>query len=278
MKRKGSIPCAQSGIYLDECRLIDYNELAILRADEGNAVQGLGHSPLQRFAAIVAAGLLLGAGELRLAAQVAAGPTAAGPAAAGQATAPSSVERRVYEGVASWRGKTIGTLILLEGTADSARGWIRLNTYLPLDSGKLTRNGAEFRSGANTYSIDELETRMTYSGPEGEGRRRITRLTRWTGAIYELLEATEQKPAVAKMEAVGRNREMQYGTPSLWKQQGPPFEKFPRLDEVLSKEVTVWVGEADLRYGRLVVVEEPAGMNIPLKAPKKEEKKEDKKK
>ena len=69
----------------------------------------------------------------------------------------AAVERRVYEGVASWRGKTIGTLILLEGNAESARGWIRLNTYLPIDSGKLTKNGAEFRSGANTYTIDDIE-------------------------------------------------------------------------------------------------------------------------
>lgn len=189
----------------------------------------------------------------------------------------SGIERRVYEGVASWRGKTIGTLILIEGNAESAKGWIRLNTYLPIDSGKLTKNGVEFRSGANTYAIDDIEKRMTYSGPEGEGRRLATRLTRFTGTIHELLEATNEKPAVAKMEVSGRNRELIYGAPSLWKQQGPPFEKFPRLEEVLSKEVSLWVADVDLRQGRVVVVEEPAGMDIPLKAPKQEKKKDDKK-
>ena len=211
-----------------------------------------------------------------LAASIAANLVAAQESTA-LADTPPVVERRVYEGVASWRGKTIGTLILIEGTADSAHGWIRLSTYLPIDSGKLTKNGAEFRSGANSYSIDETEKRITYSGPEGEGRRLVTRLTRWTGTIHELLEATQEKPAVAKMEVSGRDRQMNYGSPSLWKVQGPPFERFPRLEDLLSKEVSVWVGDADLRYGRLVVIEEPEGMNIPLKAPKKEEKKDDKK-
>lgn len=188
------------------------------------------------------------------------------------------MERRVYEGVASWRGKTIGTLILLEGDADSARGWIRLNSFVPIDSGKLTRNGAEFRAGSNTYTIDEIEKRMTYSGPEGEGRRLALRLTRFTGVIHELHEATREKPAVAKIEVSGRDRELAYGTPGLWKRQGPPFEKFQRLEEFLSKQVSLWVADVDLRYGRLVVVEEPQGMDIPLKAPKQDKKQDDKKK
>jgi hypothetical protein len=190
----------------------------------------------------------------------------------------AALERRVYEGVASWRGKTIGTLILLEGNADSAHGWIRLNTYIPIESGKLSKGAAEFRAGGNTYSIDEIEKRMTYSGPEGEGRRLITPLVRWTGVIHELLEQTQTKPAEAKIEVAGRTRTMAYGTPSLWKQQGPPFEKFPRLEELLSKEVSVWVADADLRNGRLVVIEEPAGMDIPLKAPKVDKKKNNRKK
>lgn len=203
---------------------------------------------------------------------MAAGIFAAGVCAAAQS--PAQAERRVYEGVASWRQKTIGTLILIEGDATSARGWIRLNTYLPIDSGSLSKNGAEFRSGQNAYRIDEVRERITYSGPEGEGTRLVQRLTAWTGHIHELLEATERKPAVAKIEVAGRSRELIYGSPSLWKQQGPPFERFPRLDELLSTEITVWVGEAGLRSGRLVVVEEPAGMNIPLKAPKKDDKKD----
>jgi hypothetical protein len=214
---------------------------------------------------------------LLLAVQVHALPLFAAQQASSMQTGmpPAPPERRVYEGVASWRGKTIGTLILLEGNEESAHGWIRLNSYLPIESGKLTKNGAEFRAGGNNYSIDDVEKRMTYSGPEGEGRRLVTRLTRWTGTIHELLEATQEKPAVAKMEVSGRNRQMNYGAPALWKQQEPPFEKFSRLEDVLSKEVSVWVADADLRNGRLVVIEEPQGMNIPLKAPKQEKKKED---
>ena len=229
--------------------------------------------------AIIAASLsacLAGGLTTRAAAQAPSdNPAQTAPAA--PAFQPTRAERRVYEGVASWRKQTIGTLILIEGDSTSARGWIRLSTYIPIDSGSLTRSGAEFRAGGSTYQIDESESKIIYSGPDGEGRRLVKRLTLWTGPIHELLEATERRAAVAKIEVSGRNREMQYGTPSLWKQQGPPFEKFPRLEEVLSKEVSVWVGEADLRYGRLVVVEEPAGMDIPLKPPKKEEKKEDKK-
>jgi len=90
------------------------------------------------------------------------------------------------------------------------------------------------------------------------------------GPLAELLEATRATgAAVAAVEVRGRRRELRYGRPALWKQKGPPFEAFSRLEELLGKEISVWAASADDRIGRLIVVEEPSGMDIPLKAPKK---------
>ena len=71
------------------------------------------------------------------------------------------------------------------------------------------------------------------------------------------------------MEVRGRRRELLYGRPALWKQNAAPFKNFSRLEELMGKEISVWVADVKERSGRLVVVEEPAGMDIPLKAPKK---------
>ena len=80
------------------------------------------------------------------------------------------------------------------------------------------------------------------------------------------------------MDVAGRRWDLRVGRPALWKQGGPPFETFDRLEEVLGKEISVWVADADARTGRIVAIEEPTGMDIPLKAPKKpKDKKEEKK-
>lgn len=178
-------------------------------------------------------------------------------------------ERRAYEGVVSWKKATIGTLILVEMDGEKLSGWMRLNTPVAIEGGSRVPDGIEFRSAGNTYRIDERRGRIIYSGPQGEGDRYVTSLTRLTGRLEELIEATEDSPRIAAIEVLGRRRELAYGAPALWKRQGPPFEKFERLEELLGREITVWAADAGLRSGRIVAIEEPEGMDIPLKAPKK---------
>ena len=133
----------------------------------------------------------------------------------------------------------------------------------------MVEDGIEFRSAGNTYRIDSRRGRINYSGPQGEGDRYITLLTRWTGRLEELLEEIESEPRIAILEVDGRRRNLRYGTPTLWKRQGAPFEKFERLEDLLGHEISVWIADANLREGRIVAIEEPEGMDIPLKAPKK---------
>jgi len=178
-------------------------------------------------------------------------------------------ERRVYEGVVSWKQATIGTVIMLDIHDNSISGWMRIDKPVAVDSGSVTADGVEFRSAGNSYRIDERRGRIIYSGPQGDGDRYITGLTRFTGRLEELVEETEKSPRIATIEVNGRRRDLRYGAPTLWKQSGPPFEKFERLEELLGKEVSIWAAEADLRSGRIVVIEEPEGMDIPLKPPKK---------
>ncbi len=187
-------------------------------------------------------------------------------------------ERRAYEGVVSWKGKTIGTVILVEIDSNRAvSGWIRLGKLQPIEQGSVVDDGVEFRAAGNTYRIDERRGRIAYSGPDGDGDRLLKSLTRLTGSLRELVEETQESQGpTAALEVNGRRRELHYGAPALWKNQGQPFENFTRLEELIGKDLSLWVADADLRTGRIVVVEEPEGMDIPLKAPKKP--KEDKKK
>ena len=188
-------------------------------------------------------------------------------------------ERRVYEGVVDLKGKTIGTLILLEAGGDSLQGWIRMEKFVPIEGGSVSDTGAEFRAAGSRYEIDERKGRISYSGPDGEGSRYVTRLSRLTGLFDELSEESHFSGVnIAAMEVNGRRRDLRVGRPALWKRIGPPFETFERVEELLGKQVSVWVADANARTGRIVAVEEPAGMDIPLKAPKKpKDKKQEKK-
>jgi hypothetical protein len=197
-------------------------------------------------------------------------------ATVGLAQTTAAQERRVYEGVVSWKNGTIGTVIMADIADGKISGWLRLEKPVAIDGGTVLEDGIEFQSSGNTYRIDERRNRIIYSGPQGQGNRYITRLTRLTGRLEELLEATERLPPVAVLEVLGRRRELRYGTPALWKNAAPPFEKFDRLEALLGEEISVWVAEADLRSGRIVVIEEPTGMDIPLKPPKEDKSKEEK--
>ena len=185
-------------------------------------------------------------------------------------------ERRAYEGVVSWKKATIGTVIMVEIQDNKISGWLRLEKPVAIDGGSVLVDGIEFQSAGNTYRIDEGRGRIIYSGPQGDGDRYITGLTQLTGRLAELLEETESSPRIATVEVRGRRHDLRYGTPDLWKNNAPPFEKFERLEDLLGKEISVWVADAGLRSGRLVVIEEPEGVDIPLKAPKKDKSKEKK--
>ncbi len=181
-----------------------------------------------------------------------------------------SQDRKVYEGVVGLKKKTIGTTILLEITGTSIGGWMRLEELIPIEGGTVSENFTEFRAGGNSYKIDERRRRIAYSGPDGSGDRLITPLSSVTGVIDEWIEGTRFSGGdVIRIEVRGRRRDFRVGRPSLWKRQGPPFETFSRVEDLVGTELTVWVAGLGNRGGAIVVLEEPEGMNIPLKAPKK---------
>jgi hypothetical protein len=183
-------------------------------------------------------------------------------------------ERRGYEGVVGLKGKTIGTLILLDSSGSSLQGWMRLDKFAPIEGGSILEHGVEFRAAGNRYEIDERRGRITYSGPDGEGSRYIKRLERHTGRFEELGDDRGFSGVkIATVLVNGRPRNLRVGRPALWKQAEAPFETFERIEELLGKEISVWLADADSRTGRVVAVEEPEGMNIPLKKPKEEKKK-----
>ena len=176
--------------------------------------------------------------------------------------------RRVYEGVVSVKQKPIGTVILLEINGSKVSGWIRLDKFASIDGGTVAENSVEFRSGENTYKIDERKGRIVYSGPDGSGDRIIAPLTAWTGTLNELTEGEGfDGNDIATIEVGARLRRLAVERPALWKSAGPPFEKYERLDVLLGKEVTMWVSDPDGRPAA-IAIEEPAGMDIPLKVPK----------
>jgi|SRR5579885_472372 len=185
--------------------------------------------------------------------------------------------RRVYEGVVSLKQKTIGTLILMEINGSSISGWIRLVKFVPIDSGTVAENSVEFKAAGNTYNVDERKGRISYSGPDGDGDRLVTRLTSVTGKLQEIMEGERFTggATIATLDVDGRLKRFSVDEPSLWKRQGPPFEKFSRVEELLQRTVTFWVSDLD-NQGSVELIEEPEGMDIPLKAPKKPKEKKDK--
>ena len=179
-----------------------------------------------------------------------------------------STTRRVYAGVVDWKRKTIGTVILLEANGGNVTGWIRLGKFVPIEGGSLSDDGAEFSAAGNHYKIDERKGRITYSGPDGEGDRIISRLTSVSGRLVELAEGERFAGYdIMTLDMNGRNQRYTAEDPSLWKREGAPFETFHRLEELLRRQVTLWVSN-DEAQSSAEVIEEPDGMDIPSKAPK----------
>jgi hypothetical protein len=177
--------------------------------------------------------------------------------------------RRAYEAVVDMKQKTIGTVILMDMAGNNVTGWMRLGKFLPIESGTVTDTSAGFRAGGNSYKIDEKKGRIAYSGPDGNGDSIASRLTPITGLLSEVTEGERFTGTnIATLDVNGRTRRFNIEEPSLWKRHGPPFEKFNRIEELLQRNVTFWVADADQK-GTVEIVEEPEGMDIPLKAPKK---------
>ena len=183
-------------------------------------------------------------------------------------------ERRAYEGVVGLKGKTIGTLILLDTSGTSLQGWMRLDDFVPIESGSILEHGVEFSAAGNRYEIDERRGRISYSGTDGDGSRFVRRLERQSGRFEELGDDRGFSDVkLATVMVLGRSWRLRIGRPTLWKQAEAPFEAFERIEELLGKEISIWLADADGRSGRVVAIEEPPGMNIPLKKPKEEKKK-----
>ena len=205
----------------------------------------------------------------------------AAPASQGQASAARAGQRIVYEGIVSLKGQTIGTTILLEASsntgtsnADSGTtvtGWIQRHDFFPIDSGRMDENQIVFTSDGNHYTIKRHTNRIIYSGPDGSGNRRVEEMTLISGRAYRLTEAIRGRHELTLQE---NQLEKHYlvGRPAVWKRTGPPIDRFPRLEEVLGKTIRAWLAKSGGIY-YVAVLEEPEGMDLQKKRPKKKKKK-----
>ena len=202
-------------------------------------------------------------------------PAGGAPAASAPEVLPA--RRIVYESVVALQGKTIGTTIMLEVADNGAvGGWIQRNDFFPIDSGHVDPDKIAFTSGGNQYNVNLRTMRINYSGPDGRGNQRVEKMTYVQGRVYRLTEEAMEERKIT-LQVDGSEKDYLIGQPAVWKRAGPPIDRFGRLEEVLGKTVGAWLARiAGTRY--LAVLEEPEGMDLQKKAPKKEKEKKDKKK
>lgn len=204
-------------------------------------------------------------------------PAAPAPAATAPAAAevPSVTKRMAFEGVVGFKGKPIGTTILLDIDADNkVTGWIQRNDFYPVDAGRAELpDKISFTSGGNEYVINLRTGRINYSGLDGNGNQRVEKMMRIEGRVYQVTEeALGERKIVLQMD--GRQREYTVTQPAVWKRAGTPIDRFSRIEEVLGKTIHVWMAPIGGTH-YLAVIEEPEGVDLQKKAPK--EKKEKKK-
>ena len=213
---------------------------------------------------------LLAAAQMALAAHVSPGQT---PAA-------GSGQHIVYEGIVSLKGKTIGTTILIEASSNAGAnadsettvtGWIQRHDFFPIDSGHIDADRIVFTSGGNHYTINRRTNRISYSGPDGSGNRRVAEMTYISGRVYRVTEPARGQREIT-LETDRGKKEYLVGAPSVWKRAGPPIDNFPRLEEVVGKTVGAWLAKSGGTH-YLAVLEEPEGMDLQKKRPKKKKKK-----
>lgn len=176
----------------------------------------------------------------------------------------------VYEGVVALEGKTIGTSILLDVADGAVTGWIQRNDFFPIDSGSMNADRIQFTSGGNQYTINLRTSRIGYAGPDGSGNQRVEKMTYVSGRVYRLTEEAMEEHKVTLQTDDGE-REYLIGRPAVWKRTGPPIDRFERLEELLGKTVGAWLARIGGTH-YLAVVEEPEGMDLQKKVPKKDKK------
>ena len=201
------------------------------------------------------------------------------PVSPGQTPAAGSGQHIVYEGIVSLKGKTIGTTILLEsstnagtnaGSGTTVTGWIQRHDFFPIDSGHMDADRIVFTSGGNHYTINRRTNRISYSGLDGSGNRRVAEMTYISGRVYRVTEPAAGRGEIT-LETDRGEKAYLVGAPSVWKRAGPPIDNFPRLEEVVGKTVGAWLAKSGgARY--LAVLEEPEGMDLQKKRPKKKKK------
>ncbi len=211
----------------------------------------------------------------------------AAPAAPAQPAESPQGKRVVYEGVVGFKGKPIGTTIMLELSESSAggsdpasasiTGWIQRNDFYAIDSGRADKDQIAFTSGGNQYAINLRTSRINYSGPDGNGNQRVEQMTRVTGRLYRLTEGLGEETHRISLQNEDGEREYLVEAPSIWKRAGPPIDRFEyeRLKDVLGKNVSAWLARiGGTRY--MAVLEEPEGLDLQKKPPKKEKEKKKK--
>lgn len=197
-----------------------------------------------------------------------------------QAPAPSPVPnpgRAVYEGVINDRGKTIGTTILLDMSGGTVIGWIQKHDFEQIQNGAKTDTGYTFDAAGNHYQIVLKTMRIVYTGPDGAGDQRLTRMEPMVGRVYKIKEETEDGRELTLQTDHGDITMLIDQKPAVWKKTGAPIARFDldRMEEVLGKTVTIW----QIRTGgtwSLEVLEEPAGVDLLSKQELKEKKKKKK--
>jgi hypothetical protein len=188
--------------------------------------------------------------------------------------AAATAQRTVYEAVIHDRGKTIGSLILLEVNGSNVIGWIQKHDFVQMENGAVTPSGYTFQAAGNKYEINTRTGRILYSGPDGAGDQRVAKMEVMKGRVYKITEETEEGRTITFQTDHGEIVLTVDQRPTVWKHAGPPIAKWDmdRFEEILGKTVDVW----RIRTGgawTMEVIEEPAGMDIPAHLTKEKKKK-----
>ncbi len=210
-----------------------------------------------------------------------AGAPVAAPSSARALDSPATPPMHaVFESVVNFKGKEIGTTILLEFSSpapgSAVTGWIQKHDFFPIENGQVTATGFTFQAAGSTYQLNTHTQRLVFGGADGSGDRRLGRMEAMPGRVYKIREEDDDGRQLTLQTDHGDqtmlvDSELQ---PVLWKHSGPPIPKFhlDRLEEILGKNTTVWRVREGGAY-TLEVIEEPGGMDIPARLPKEPKKK-----
>jgi hypothetical protein len=182
-----------------------------------------------------------------------------------------AARRAAYEGVIHFKGKTIGTTILLEIHGERVLGWIQKHDFFPIDSGSVTPTGYTFTAAGNTYQINSRTSRIQYGGADGSGDQRIIKMESVTGWVYRLTEEADDMRTMT-LRLPNDEIDLNIGRPSVWKRSGTPIRHLEWMEQIVGKTVTFW----RVRTGgawTIEVIEEPEGLDLLARQPSEKEKK-----